>query len=212
MIKEKPCSGSDLASGFPGCGKMIKVENRKFGLCKECLKLWLTTTEKGTDYMNRAMRITKKAHEKENPVIKPFDKKQHKKDKEALKTLSDYEKEAKVVFQKWIRLRDQEQPCISCGIKNNKLWDGGHYFKAELFSGLIFDTRNVNKQCRKCNRYLGGNEIQYRLGMVSRFGLDFVDKLESDSISRRVYKFSKDELIDINKKYQLKIKNNDFKN
>jgi len=107
-------------------------------------------------------------------------------------------------------LRDKDKGCVSCGTINSDLFDGGHYFKAELFSGLIFDERNCHKQCRKCNRFLGGNEIQYRLGLVQRFGIDFVEELEADSIGKRVYKFSKEELIAKKLKYDILIKENKF--
>ena len=101
----------------------------------------------------------------------------------------------------WIRQRDKDSPCISCGVKNTGLWDGGHFFKAELFSGLIFDERNCHKQCRKCNRFLNGNELQYRKGLIERYGESFVSELESISDANRVYKYSKTELIEIKNKY-----------
>lgn len=129
-----------------------------------------------------------------------------KRGQEQLKTLGQYEMDAKKSYQKWVRLRDKDLACISCNEFVKDLWDGGHYFKAELFSGLIFDERNCHKQCRKCNRYDGGNEIQYRLGLVKRFGQEFVDGLESDSVAKRVYKFTKKELISIKLKYDIKIK------
>ena len=125
--------------------------------------------------------------------------------KEKVKTLGQYEAEAKASFQLWVRLRDKNLPCISCN-EHKELVDGGHYFKAELFSGLIFNEKNVHKQCRKCNRFLGGNEIQYRIGLVKRFGEDYVNQLEKESIDKRVYKYTKQELIEIKKKYDLKIK------
>ena len=135
------------------------------------------------------------------------DWKQRKKQlKEQVKTLKQYEADAKRSFQKWVRLRDKDKPCISCGSSEKELVDGGHYFKAELYSGLIFDERNCHKQCRKCNRYLGGNEIQYRLGLVERYGKEYVEKLEQESKDKRVYKFTKKELIAIKLKYDLKIK------
>lgn len=126
--------------------------------------------------------------------------------KAKLKTLGQYEMDAKKSFQHWVRLRDKDLPCISCGEYHKDLWDGGHYFKAELFSGLIFDERNVHKQCRKCNRYDGGNEIQYRIGLVKRFGKEFVEQLEEDSVSKRVYKYTKQELIAKKLQYDIKIK------
>jgi hypothetical protein len=121
--------------------------------------------------------------------------------KEQTKKITDYENEAKKSFQLWIRQRDKDLQCISCGVKNTELWDGGHFFKAELFSGLIFDERNCHKQCRKCNRFLNGNELQYRKGLIERYGEPFVSELESISDANRVYKYSKTELIEIKNKY-----------
>jgi len=120
--------------------------------------------------------------------------------------LSEHEAEAKKSFQKWVRLRDAEFNCISCNCNDKDLWDGGHYFKAELFSGLIFNEMNCHKQCRKCNRFLNGNELQYRFGLIERYGIDFVTELENISAENRVYKYTKSELIEIKKKYDLKIK------
>lgn len=121
--------------------------------------------------------------------------------REKTKKLTEYENEAKKAFQLWIRTRDKELPCISCGSKESLLIDGGHFFKAELFSGLIFDERNCHKQCRKCNRFLNGNELQYRKGLIERYGESFVSELESISDANRVYKYSKTELIEIKNKY-----------
>jgi len=132
--------------------------------------------------------------------------KERKEGYDKLKTLSQYEAEAKKSFQLWVRMRDKDLPCISCGIKETELFDGGHFFKAEIFSGLIFDERNVHKQCRKCNRFQGGNELQYRKGLVNRFGLEFVEKLEYESDSKRNYKFTKNELIAKKLQYDIKIK------
>jgi len=126
--------------------------------------------------------------------------------KNKLKTLKQYEAEAKTVFQKYIRLRDENQPCISCGVTNTDLFDGGHYFKAELFSGLIFDERNCHKQCRKCNRFLNGNELQYRIGLINRYGTEYVEQLETESKTKRVYKYTKEELIAKKLQYEIKIK------
>ena len=126
--------------------------------------------------------------------------------KDKLKTLGQYEAEAKKSFQKWIRMRDDKQPCISCGIEQTDLWDGGHYKKAEIYSGVIFDENNCHKQCRKCNRFLNGNELNYRQGLIQRYGIDFADQIEQKANETRNYKFSKDELIDKKLKYDILIK------
>lgn len=126
--------------------------------------------------------------------------------KEKLKTLTDYKNEARLYFQKWIRQRDAELPCISCGTIKSPYWDSGHFLKAELFTGLIFNEKNVHKQCRKCNFYLNGNEGAYRLGLINRYGYEYVLELEKLKDKARVYSFSKQELINIKSIYKQKIK------
>ena len=126
--------------------------------------------------------------------------------KDKLKTLGQYEAEAKKSFQKWIRMRDVSLPCISCGIEQTDLWDGGHYKKAEIYSGVIFDENNCHKQCRKCNRFLNGNELNYRQGLIQRYGIDFADQIEQKANETRNQKFTKEELIAKKLKYDLLIK------
>ena len=109
--------------------------------------------------------------------------------------------DARKYFQKWIRQRDSDKPCISCG-KHSKLVDAGHYFKAEVYSGLIFNEDNCHSQCRKCNRYKGGNESHYRLGLVERYGEDFVKALEQIKDENRLKKWTKEELVEIKTRYK----------
>ena len=134
-------------------------------------------------------------------------KKEHKKAlKESLMSISELEKQAKTVFQKYVRLRDKDLPCISCGKLNCKDWAGGHYFPAGVYSGLIFDERNCHKQCNShCNMYLSGNLINYRIGLIKRFGEDFVNELESEANEKRNYKYTRDELKEIKENFQGKI-------
>jgi len=114
--------------------------------------------------------------------------------------------DARKYFQQWIRQRDADKPCISCG-KHSKLVDAGHYFKAEVYSGLIFNEDNCHSQCRKCNRYKGGNESHYRLGLVERYGEDFVKSLEQIKDENRLKKWTKEELVEIKTKYKTLLKN-----
>ncbi len=126
--------------------------------------------------------------------------------KEKLKTLSQYEAEAKISFQKWVRLRDKNQNCISCGINDTELFDGGHFKKAEIYSGVIFDPNNCHKQCRKCNRFLGGNELNYRQGLILRYGIEYTDAIEKKANETRNYKFTKEELIAKKMQFDILIK------
>jgi len=130
--------------------------------------------------------------------------------KVGLRKLSEYEDMAKKVFQKWIRIRDANLNCISCGTSISPVWDGGHYAKAELYSGLIFHPKNCHKQCRKCNFYLGGNEANYRLGLINRYGSGYVEEIEALKIELKDKKYTREELIQITNTYKQKIKDNEF--
>jgi hypothetical protein len=111
--------------------------------------------------------------------------------------------EAKAVFQKWIRHRDKELPCISCQITYAKEWNAGHYKKAELYSGVIFNEHNVNKQCSQCNKYLQGNEEAYRKGLENKIGTKEILKLEELATQTRITKYSNQELKEIIDKYAI---------
>ena len=127
--------------------------------------------------------------------------------KEKLKTLSEYEADAKKAFQKWVRLRDADLPCISCGNSNTTDWAGGHFYSAGMYSGFIFDERNCHKQCNThCNKHLSGNLLEYRKGLIKRYGNDFVNELDAISDSKRDYKYTKAELIAKKLKYDILIK------
>lgn len=103
--------------------------------------------------------------------------------KKALKTKSDYKKEAQAVFNRFIRLRDAELPCISCGIVGDSgglggYWDAGHYRSRGANPELAFNEDNCHKQCKRCNRQLSGNVVNYRIRLLERIGVERVEALE----------------------------------
>lgn len=89
-------------------------------------------------------------------------------------------KELQAVFNRWIRARDAELPCISCGRPATwqGQWDAGHYRSVGSNPSSRFDPLNVNKQCGPCNVHLSGNLISYRAGLVQKIGLEAVERLE----------------------------------
>lgn len=143
----------------------------------------------------------KYAKEQKEKLLKVEWQKEKKEIKETLKTLGQYEQEARAVFQKWIRQRDKFLPCISCGNNQTNQWDAGHYWDANKYSGLIFHEDNVHKQCKQCNNNLHGNFPDYRIGLVKKIGIERVNWLEENKDRLRVYKYTKQELIEIKEKY-----------
>lgn len=126
------------------------------------------------------------------------------------KKLSFYEDMARKIFQTWVRKRDEHLPCISCGKIHAQQWDGSHYLKAEIYSGVIFHPMNCNKACSYCNLHLEGNLIPYRVGLIKKYGEASVLELENKANETRQYKFTRDELIEIANTYKAKLKNGDF--
>jgi hypothetical protein len=108
-------------------------------------------------------------------------------------------KKAQEVFNKWIRNRDQNFGCISCG---GQVEQAGHYFSQGHHSALRFDELNTNGQCVRCNMYLSGNLIKYRQGLVKRYGAKRVEMLEQNADLRKAWKWTRIELEQIIKKYK----------
>lgn len=102
--------------------------------------------------------------------------------KQKLKTKSDYLKEAQTAFNAYVRARDHDKPCISCGQwtydRYGGGWDCGHYRSVGSAPFLRFNLWNAHKQCVKCNRYLSGNVAEYRKVLIDRIGIEKVEALE----------------------------------
>ena len=95
------------------------------------------------------------------------------------------------VFSKFIRLRDSAEynhelfRCCSCGqIKPYEQADAGHFVNRRWML-LRWDERNVNAQCRSCNRFDEGNGIGYLRFMTRKYGEDTVDLLQSLKVPYR---------------------------
>lgn len=131
--------------------------------------------------------------------------------KEAMKPRRHWINEAQQAMNAWVRERDRDVVCISCGRNHEGQWHAGHYLSTGARPGLRFDPRNVWKQCQPCNTHLSGNLLNYRIGLIARIGLEAVEVLEAD---HTVKKWSIDELRTIRDTYRadlkrLKAANND---
>lgn len=123
-----------------------------------------------------------------------------------LMTLSDYMKLAQIVFNKYIRIRDKDKPCISCGAKaGTYTLTAGHYFPGTN-KNVTFNEDNLHGQCWfNCNSSKSGNLLEYRFGLLKKIGIERLEKLELEA--KKTRKFSIDELKDLITVYKAKIKN-----
>ncbi len=86
------------------------------------------------------------------------------------------------IFSKYIRLKysvDGMVRCYTCG-----RWypysqmTVGHFIKRQ-FSGVRYDERNVKPQCRRCNYFLQGNDIEFERQLKKEYGEHVVDSLQA---------------------------------
>lgn len=128
---------------------------------------------------------------------------------EKIKPRSYFLAKAQSEFNAFIRTRDKDLPCISCGTTEGVgqlkggYWDCGHYRSTGAAPHMRFTENNAHKQCKKCNRRLGGNVVNYRKGLVAKIGLEAVEAIEADQTIR---KWSKDDLKAICATYRAKLK------
>jgi len=100
--------------------------------------------------------------------------------KKALLSHSEWLNLLQVTFNTFIRFRDKNEGCISCGTKK---WDiqyaAGHFWTVGGFGNVRFDEDNVHKQCNKtCNKEKSGNIIEYRPRLIEKIGLERFEALE----------------------------------
>ncbi len=140
--------------------------------------------------------------------------------KQALVTKSDLIKKLQVVFNRFIRLRDHADPCISCGIsvwemtagtaagKVGGSWDAGHYLSRGARPEHRFNEDNCHKQCKRCNGGSGNWSrldalvaVRYRENLIRKIGIERVEAIEHDHEPK---KYTTDQLVEMIKHYQKK--------
>lgn len=134
----------------------------------------------------KEIRVKKEAQEARLKTRREAEeKREHRKKVEKLKTRSEWLKDAQAVFNRYIRERDAEEACISCGARNRESWDAGHYRSVGAAPQLRFHEDNCHKQCIPCNQFRSGNAIEYRRGLVGRIGEERVSELETSNATAK---------------------------
>lgn len=104
-----------------------------------------------------------------------------------VKPLSYWMKRAQIVVNRYVRLRDESLPCISCGRQPDwgGQWHASHFRSVGASSNLRFNLKNIHKSCSICNSHLSGNIMHYRPALIEKIGYSEVERLESDNSIRR---------------------------
>lgn len=132
-------------------------------------------------------------------------KKTKKAKKEQLMSLSDWHKLAQQVFNKFIRIRDKDKPCISCNAKAGTYTLTAGHFIPSTNKSVTYNEDNLHGQCWfNCNSSKSGNLHEYRIGLIDRIGIERLEELEAEA--RKTRKFTIDELKGIIAEYKRKLK------
>jgi hypothetical protein len=103
--------------------------------------------------------------------------------KEALKSISELEKEAEFYVNRYVRLRDRLEGCISCDKPATwgGQWHASHFRSVGAASGLRFHLWNIHKACSVCNHHLSGNIREYEPRLRAKLGAERVDWLSTQN-------------------------------
>jgi len=154
--------------------------NQKYCLAKDCVQIWLKI-EHDKKWVNKKKEM-----------------------KEKLQTVQELHKLAQVYFNSFIRNRDRNKGCISCGSPLGQKFDAGHYYSMGGHKAVTYDENNVHGQCVYCNQFLHGNLLNYQIGIQKRIGADQLIDLQGKAHKEK--KYSRDELKEIIEKYKNKLK------
>lgn len=130
--------------------------------------------------------------------------------KDKLKTARELMPSTQDAFNKFIRLRDCDQPCISCGRLEVEYtlggqWDCGHFQSVGAKPELRFEEKNAYRQCKKCNGGAGKHakknhtvSMEYEARLRLKIGDELVDWLKGPHEPKR---YKPDDLRAIKKYY-----------
>lgn len=121
----------------------------------------------------------------------------------AVKPLSYFTKQAQTAFNAFIRERDKDEPCISCGRFHEGQYHAGHYRTTGANPELRFDEDNVHKQCAPCNNHLSGNIENYTPRLIEKIGQERFDRLMG---SHELPKWKREDYERIRDHYRAKLK------
>jgi rubredoxin len=101
--------------------------------------------------------------------------------REAMKPRAKWLKEAEREVNKYCRLRDHADGCISCDKPATwgGQWHASHFRSVGASPATRFNTFNIHKACSICNNHLSGNIGAYEPRLIEKIGRARLDMLKS---------------------------------
>ena len=180
----------------------MKVRKCANPACRSEFTPAFSTTQKVCKWQC-GLAIKDQNHDKARKAIASQERAEHRQAKEKVKTKGDHAKEAQQAFNEFIRLRDADLPCVSCGRHHDGQYHAGHYRTVRANPELRFELLNVWKQCAPCNNHLSGNLVNYRVSLLQRIGIEKVEWLEGKHEPKR---YTIEDLKAIKAEYRAKVR------
>ena len=177
------------------CRKPFTPFNSITPRCFDCAATW-------------ALTKVRKDYKSEQKALKKRERKQLAKRKADLKPLSWFHNKARVACNSYIRYRDRNDCCISCDkpLAFEDKYDAGHWKTQGGHKWIAYDEVNINGQCVSCNQHKSGNESAQRPRLVAKWGIEEVERLECSGKNLGEKTYTREDLLEIEKKYKLKLK------
>jgi hypothetical protein len=153
--------------------------------CRECKKIFMPTRkiQPVCDTFECKVAYATKSAEKSATARKKRLRADDKVKLEKYKTWQEWFNECKAIAQKYARLRDRLDGCISCDKASDwwGQWHGSHFRPAGNFKAVALNLLNIHKGCSECNNYKSGNLIEFQDRLIVKIGQDRVDWLKSQT-------------------------------
>lgn len=191
--------------------------------CKHCRKALtperpgqIVHTECAADYAIALGEKKARAEAKAVSAAAKLDRADTKSKLQAMAPIRDLVKDAQTAFNAYIRERDKDLPCVSCGVMNPSnlgvggVWDAGHLLSRGAHPEKRFMEMNCWKQCKVCNAGSAKNPHKamtvtqaYEQELIRRIGIDGLEKVRAPI---PVKKLCREELLQIKDTYRQKLK------
>lgn len=133
-------------------------------------------------FIEYATSQSKRLIKKGDAIRRKESNKAHRERKKAVMTRSQWYSKYQALVNQLVRLRDEGNPCPTCGVNGeNVSWDAGHFIPQKASDPRRFYMKNNHRQCVHCNQYGSGRRAEYRIWMIDKYGLEFVEWLECDA-------------------------------
>ena len=131
------------------------------------------------EYAKKAQVKLRAKEKKKGDAVTKEERKQRRCRLKELKPRSKWYADLQILVNQFVRYRDRNEPCCTCGTTNpNIKYDAGHFHTKKARPDIRFELTNLHKQCsQKCNVYGSGMRNEYEKFIVKKYGQGQVDKL-----------------------------------